>query len=256
MTSLNFANDAARRRERPVALIIASEAAMAGYQGSVLREFDVEMATAEAALAQPAALPACALLLADTMGSEEQSAASLVALAAARRRIGVEVILICPESHVDFLGALLGTGAILLCEPRPEDIDRALQDAIRVIERRQMQKDRPALSSRAGLVSALPCPWPKAETVPEPTRPYWLDILSDQLTDLAIARQATSPESAAIAKLLEQMIAQLLALIPDRILLDAVATASPGDGTAELGQLVAELERRELAVSDLVGRSH
>lgn len=249
MNSLTFVSHAAGRRERPIALIIAPEFRRIDYQGSVLREFDAEMTTAEMALAEPATLPACVLLLADTRDLTETSAASLLALATAHRQNGTGVIVVCPEAHIDFQGALIGTGATLLCEPRPEDIDRALHEAIHAIQRRDQLKNRSAHIVEAGAIPALACPWPKAEITPEPIRPYWLDILSDQLTDLAIAQQAAAHESPAIAELVEQMIRQLLALIPDRALLAAVASDSSGEGAAEFERLIIELKRRELTVS-------
>lgn len=245
MASLNVVTDAAKRGELPVALIIAQETSISSYHSSVLREFDVETLTAEAVLAEPAMLPACALLLADTSGLDAESAASLLAFAAARSRTGIEVILVCPEMHIDFLGPLVGSGARLLCAPRPEELDRALQDANHAIRRQLVRRKDAKRSEHNSPISVSACPWPTAQGPADPPSPYWLDILSDQLTDVAIARQAVAPESAAIATLLEQLIERLLLLIPDRALLDAIEASSPGSGTMEYARLVVELDRRE-----------
>jgi hypothetical protein len=238
---------AVSRRPAPVAIVIASEFYMASHRRLLgLRGLRVEGHTPEAALADPDALPACALLLVETTGLSDAAAASLVALAAERRWRGNAVIFLCPTGHADFLAALLGTGATFLSEASEMEIDRALRDAVRSVWQRRLREAR-ALPG-AGRGAAPSCPWPEAQpgAGAGATRPYWLDILSDALTGLAMAHQATGPDSPAIAALIEQMVAGLLALPSDRALLDAVELTLAGDGSAELGRLVAELDRRGL----------
>ncbi|WP_126003339.1 hypothetical protein [Sphingomonas koreensis] len=149
------------------------------------------------------------LLLVETTGLAEPVAALLVALAAERRRCGDAVIFVCTAAHVDFIAALLGTGSTFLCEPTQDDIDRALKDVVRRIWQRRM---------RGGSLIIF-------------NRPCWLDILSDALTNLAIAQQANDRQASMIVELLDQMIAGLLALPSDRALLGAVEIALQDEGT-------------------------
>lgn len=249
MQSLNM-DGALPRRPIPVALVIAAEFYTANHRRLLgLRGLSVEARAPAAALADPGALPSCALLLIETTGLADPAAASLAALAAERRRRGNVVLFLCPSGHLDFLAGLLGTGAALLCEPSEMELDRTLRDAVRTVWQRRL-RDAPGSAG-----SALPCPWPRVESGAgsEAERPYWLDILSDALTGLAIAHQANGPERPAVAALLEQMIAGLLALPSDQALLDAVELALPGDGPSEMGRLVAELERRGSADGDAAG---
>lgn len=247
---------AVSRRPSPVALVVASEFYMASHRRLLgQRGLRVEVRAPEAALTDPDALPPCALLLVETTGIPDPAAASLAALAAERRRRGDVVVFLCPTGHLDFLSGLLGTGTVLLCEPSEMETDRALRDAVRLVWQRRLREARALPDPVSGARPAPPCPWPQAglEDSAGPDRPYWLDILSDALTGLAIAHQANAPESPAISALLEHMVAGLLALPSDRALLDAVELALPGEGPAELGRLAAELERRGLADSAATG---
>lgn len=251
MHPLNM-DGAASRRPAPVALVIASEFYMASHRRLLaLRGLRVEVRTPEAALADRDVLPACALVLVETTGLAEPVAASLVALVAKYRRREDTLIFLCPLGHIDFLGPLQGTGAALLCEPSQAELDCALRDAVRTVWQRRLRDWHARPGADRGPRAAPP--WPQAETGAGHDRPYWLDILSDALTGLALAHQAEGPERTAIAALLDQMIAALLALPSDRALLDAVELALPGEGPAELGRLVAELERRGVANGDAAG---
>lgn len=245
MPSLN----AAPRTPGPIALVIATRPYQVSYRRALaLRGLKVEMREPDIALADPDVLPACALLLVETAGLADPVAASLVALAAEHRRRGDAVVFLCPATHADFLGALLGTGSALLCEPSQTEIDRALKEAARRIWRRRMRGGH--LVSGAGPASPPPCPWPLAEPGAVPDRPYWLDILSDALTNLAIAQQADDRHAPEIAELLEQMIGGLLVLPSDRAMVDAVDIALQDEGPAELARLLTALEARGLAFTD------
>jgi hypothetical protein len=245
MNSLNIASDAARRSACPVALVLAPRLQTPGYQRVLaLHGIDVEICAPDTALADPGQLPACGLLLAETSGLADPAAASLIAFAAARRREGSEVVLLCPGSHVDFVGALLGTGALLLCDPYPNDVERALQDATRAVWRQHMGRDGVLRAFAAPAPApASPCPWPHVEAPFDSDKLYWLDILSGLLTDLAVARQAGGSEGSAIAGVLERAVEQLLAALSDGALLDAVRDA-PDLGAAELVRLAGALARR------------
>lgn len=245
MTSLN----AAPRMPGPVALVIATRPyGMSHRRALALCGLKVEMREPDVALADPDGLPACALLLVETTGLSDPVAASLVALAARRLGRGDAVVLLSPVTHVDFLGGLLGTGSTLLCEPSQGDIDRALRDVVRRIWQRRLRGGHQRAG--AGSASTLPCPWPLAEPGVAPDRPYWLDLLSDALTNLAVAQQAGERHAPEIAELLEQMIGRLLALPSDRAIVDAVEIALQDEGPAELARLLAELEERGLAFAD------
>lgn len=247
---MNVLNGRGAMPRRPVGLVVASDFHMASHRRSlVLRGLKAEMRAPEAALADPRALPPCALLLIETTGLADPIAASLVAFAAERRRRGTAVVVVCPAAHLDFLAGLLGTGATLLCEPGQKDVDRALQDAAGMIWRRRINEGRSARIPGFIPAPSPPCPWPQAESSAGPERPYWLDILSDALTDRAIAQQADEPGSAVTAELLEQMIVRLLAVPSDQALLHVAQTAMLGEGSAELAWLVVELERRGLALA-------
>lgn len=245
MTSLN----AAPRMPGPVALVIATRPyGMSHRRALALRGFKMEMREPDVALADPQALPAGAMLLVETTGLADSVAASLVALAAERLGRGDAVVFLCPVMHADLLGVLLGTGSTLLCEPSQGDIDRALRDVARRIWQRRLRGGHQL--SGAGSASTRPCPWPLAVRDVTPDRPYWLDLLSDALTNLAVAQQAGERHAREIAELLEQMIGRLLALPSDRAIVDAVEIALQDEGPAELARLLAELEARGLAFAD------
>lgn len=208
--------------------------------------FDPKWLTPAALLGTPSDITALNLMLVEISGTPDWLAQSLVDWVGQHLPLqGSATIILCEATQVDQLGPLLGTGIVSLCDAEPGEIESALRHALRLARLRtpaRLESRRDA--ARSAPSAQIAPPWPEAEMTDHPAPPYWLDILSDLVTHLAIVHRAGGRQSDAMGDVLGQAIGDLLALPDENELEDAVRWASQGEGAAELAMLLGEFDRR------------
>lgn len=150
-------------------------------------------------------------------------------------RAGARVIVLFSHTQLDLVGGcLLGQNLVLLCDPEPADLTAALR------------AEGEIFYNAARLASA---------TFNPDATVWWLGILSDMLTNIALAAQNAGPLCDGIRLLLDDALGRLLSLVDDTQLGHGADALSRGPATPELAIILAEMRRRNLAQTALPARS-